>query len=61
MDSEKNNPAFIDTYANILYKLGRKAEAIAKETEALNLTEPAERPDYQQTLDKMKSGAKTWE
>ena len=26
----------MDTYANLLYKLGRKTEAIAKETEALN-------------------------
>ena len=60
VDSQKNNPAFIDTYANLLYKLGRKTEAIAKETEALNLTEPSERPGYQETLDKMKSGAKTW-
>ncbi|HET7002282.1 MAG TPA: thioredoxin domain-containing protein [Puia sp.] len=61
VNSEKNNPAFIDTYANLLYKLGRKTEAIAKETEAMNLTEPSERPSYQETLDKMKSGAKTWD
>ncbi len=61
MNSQKNNPGFIDTYANLLYKLGRKTEAIAKETEALNLTEPSERPSYQETLDKMKSGAKTWD
>jgi len=61
MESEKNNPIFMDTYANLLYKLGRKTEAIAKETEALNLTQPSERPDYQDTLDKMKAGTKTWE
>jgi thioredoxin-related protein len=61
MNSQKNNPTFIDTYANLLYKLGRKTEAIAKETGALNLTEPSERPGYQETLDKMKSGAKTWD
>jgi len=61
MHSQKNNPLFMDTYANILYKLGRKTEAIAIETEAMNLTEPSDRPDYQQTLDKMKSGAKTWD
>jgi thioredoxin-related protein len=61
MDSQKNNPTFMDTYANLLYKLGRKTEAIVKETEALNLTEPSDRPGYQETLDKMKSGAKTWE
>ncbi|HEY2649702.1 MAG TPA: hypothetical protein VGI38_10930, partial [Puia sp.] len=61
MNSQENNPTFMDTYANLLYKLGRKTEAIAKETEAMNLTEPSDRPSYQETLDKMKSGAKTWE
>ena len=61
MISQKNNPTFMDTYANLLYKLGRKTEAIAKETEALNLSEPSEKPSYQETLDKMKSGAKTWD
>jgi|SRR5579863_475042 len=61
MNAQKNNPTFMDTYANLLYKLGRKTEAIAKETEALKLTEPSERPGYQETLDKMKSGTKTWE
>ncbi|HEY2349405.1 MAG TPA: thioredoxin family protein [Puia sp.] len=61
MNSQKNNPTFMDTYANLLYKLGRKTEAIDMETEALNLTEPADRPSYQETLDKMKSGGKTWD
>jgi thiol-disulfide isomerase/thioredoxin len=61
LKDEKSNPTFLDTYANLLYKLGRKEEAIAKETEAMNLTEPSDRPSYQETLDKMKSGAKTWE
>jgi hypothetical protein len=61
MNSQKNNPTFMDTYANLLYKLGRKTEAIAMETDAMNLTEPSDRPSYQETLDKMKSGAKTWD
>ena len=61
LNDQKKNPLFLDTYANLQYKLGRKSEAIAHETEALNLTEPADKPSYQETLDKMKSGVKTWE
>jgi len=55
-----NEPAFIDTYANILYKLGKKEEAIALEQKALNATPENERSDIQATLDKMKKGEKTW-
>ena len=61
LNTQKTNPLFLDTYANLQYKLGKKTEAIAKETEALNLTEPSDKPSYQETLDKMKSGIKTWE
>jgi thioredoxin-related protein len=53
-------PAFLDTYANILYKLGKKDEAIALEQKALNATPENERSDVQATLDKMKKGEKTW-
>jgi thioredoxin-related protein len=55
-----NEPAFLDTYANILYKLGKKEEAIALEQKALNATPENERTDVQATLDKMKKGEKTW-
>ncbi|HKG68766.1 MAG TPA: thioredoxin fold domain-containing protein, partial [Segetibacter sp.] len=34
---DNNNPMFIDTYANILYKLGNKEEAIKWEEKALGL------------------------
>jgi hypothetical protein len=61
LNAQKTNPLFLDTYANLQYKLGGKKEAIATETEALNLTEPSDKPSYQETLDKMKSGVKTWE
>jgi thioredoxin-related protein len=61
LKDEKSNPAFMDTYANLLYKLGRKSEAIAIETEALPLVEPAEKKSYQETIDKMKTGEKTWD
>ncbi len=54
-------PAFMDTYANILYKMGKKDEAIAMEEKIVNLVPTGEKPSYQETLDKMKKGEKTWD
>jgi thiol-disulfide isomerase/thioredoxin len=61
--SIKDNPnaAFYDTYANILYKMGKKDEAITWEQKGLDLAEQGEKTTYQQTLDKMKKGEKTWD
>jgi thiol-disulfide isomerase/thioredoxin len=53
-------PAFMDTYANILYKMGKKDEAITWEQKALDMAADGEKPDYQATIDKMKKGEKTW-
>jgi thioredoxin-related protein len=57
-----NEPAFLDTYANLLYKSGNKEEAIATQEKAVAITkekgEDAE--ELQTTLDKMKKGVKTW-
>jgi thioredoxin-related protein len=53
-------PAFLDTYANILYKLGKKDAAIALEQKALDISQSNERADYQTTIEKMKKGEKTW-
>lgn len=58
---DTNNPMFIDTYANILYKLGKKDEAIVWEQKAIDLVPDAEKADYQKTIDKMKAGEKTWD
>lgn len=57
-----DNHMFLDTYANLVYKLGRKEEAITKETEALNIAkrEKADATGYEATLLKMKAGEKTW-
>lgn len=55
---DNNNPMFIDTYANILYKLGNKQEAIKWEEKALALSKNDKA--VQETLDKMKKGEKTW-
>lgn len=47
-----------DTYANLLYKLGRREEAISWEEKAVQL-EP-ESADIKNTLEKMKKGEPTW-
>lgn len=56
------NDAFLDTYANLLYKLGRREEAILNETEALNIANKSKTHTiiYEKALAKMKSGEKTW-
>ncbi len=58
---EKNQtPGFIDTYANILYRLGKKDEALTWEQKAKDVAAENEKAGYQQTIDKMKAGEKTW-
>jgi thiol-disulfide isomerase/thioredoxin len=57
---ETGNPAFLDTYANILYKTGHKDDAIALEQKAIDLSAPADKADLQATLDKMQKNEKTW-
>lgn len=54
-----DNPMYMDTYANLLYRLGNVDEAIKWETKALDL-EKADKASYQETIKKMKSGEKTW-
>nr|WP_295864693.1 sugar-binding domain-containing protein [uncultured Chitinophaga sp.] len=55
-----NNPAYIDTYANVLYKAGKKDDAIATEEKAVELAPASDKKTYQDILDKMKKGEKTW-
>lgn len=45
---------YLDTYANLLFKLGRKAEAIKFETEALEKATPDQKEGFQETLNMMK-------
>lgn len=54
----KENPMFMDTYANILYRLGRKDEAIAMQEKAVKLSNGDK--ELNATLTKMKNGEKTW-
>lgn len=57
---DKENPMFIDTYANLLYKMGKKDEAIKWQERAVALEPGGENSPYKATLDKMKKGEKTW-
>jgi hypothetical protein len=58
---DNQNPQFMDTYANILYKMRKKDDAIAWEEKAIKLSDEATRTSLQPTLDKMKKGEKTWD
>lgn len=59
---DKENHMYIDTYANILYKLGRTKEAIEWEGKAAALAsdDAGQRKVYADTIEKMKKGEKTW-
>lgn len=57
--SKNQNPAFLDTYANILYKMGRKDEAIEWEKKAMDIAE-GDKKIFEDTIEKMKKGEKTW-
>lgn len=60
LDKEEK-PMYIDTYANLLHRLGRTKEAIEWEQKAIDqLASEAEKKGYMQTLEKMKAGTKTW-
>ena len=56
-----DTPAFLDTYANLLYKSGKKADALVWEEKAMNAAGAGERKNYEATLEKMKQGGKYWE
>ena len=58
---DKENHMFMDTYANILHKLGNTKEAILWEKKALALVKSEEeKKTYQEALTKMEKGEKTW-
>ena len=55
-----NAPEFMDTYAQLLYKLGNKDEAIKVEQNAMEKASK-DKESYQKTIDNFKAGKKTWE
>jgi thioredoxin-related protein len=61
--NDGKNSAFLDTYANILYRTGKVEKAINTQTEAIALGKEAKEDtaELEATLDKMKKGEKTWE
>lgn len=60
LELSPNNPLWLDTYANLLYKLGQREEAIAREEEALRFANKKSVNGFTETLNKMKAGEKTW-
>jgi thiol-disulfide isomerase/thioredoxin len=61
--SPKLDYAYLDTYANLLYKAGDKKDAIIWESRALEAgaNNAKQKKVFEETLDKMKRGEKTWE
>jgi hypothetical protein len=55
------NPAYVDTYANLLYKSGQIDSALSWEKKALEIVkEPTDKKSFEVALEKMKRGEKTW-
>ncbi|WPQ63327.1 glycoside hydrolase family 2 TIM barrel-domain containing protein [Chitinophaga sancti] len=52
--TQGESPYYLDTYANLLYKLGEKDEAIKIEEKAINIANKDTKPSFLATLDKMK-------
>jgi thioredoxin-related protein len=55
-NTQGKEPAYLDTYANLLYKLGKKQEAIAMQQKAVELVPGERKALYQGTLNKMVKG-----
>lgn len=64
IEMEPTSPESLDTYANILYKLGRVQEAIVWQTKAVETEQGKTKINkgsvFQQTLEKMQKREKTW-
>jgi len=57
--SKSDQPKFMNTYANLLYKVGKRNEAIDMEQKALNNSGGSD--EFRSLLEKMKQGITTWE
>ncbi len=57
--NDSDEPMFIDTYANLLYRLGNKKEALQWERKALTLA-GEDKSSYEETISKMEKNEKTW-
>jgi len=61
-NQEKTEPGYMDTYANLLYKIGRKREALKWERKAQKIAvdQGQDKNWGQEVIDKMTKGEKTW-
>lgn len=57
----ERNTFTMGTYANLLYKLGDKENALKWMVKSVELAHEEEIPEYQGIYDKMKKGEKTWQ
>lgn len=60
---EKDDPflyGYLDTYANLQYKLGDKAGALKTMKTAISLAPDDQKAAFEETREKMKKGDKTW-
>lgn len=57
---QQNDPALMDTYANLLHKFGKTKEAIEWQEKAIASVDESSKAEYQATLEKMKKGEPTW-
>jgi hypothetical protein len=57
----ERNTFTMGTYANLLYKLGDKDNALKWMVKSVELAHEEEIPEYQAIFDKMKKGEKTWQ
>jgi thioredoxin-related protein len=60
LKSDPNSPNHLDTYANLLYKIGRRQEALVWEQKAMALAPLDDVKEFQDTYMKMKRGQPTW-
>lgn len=58
---KEENAFYLDTYANLLHKLGDTKNAIIWQEKAVDLVGDNRKEEFQTTLDKMKKGVATWE
>jgi len=64
LEISPDNYMYLDTYAHLLYKIGKRSKAISQQTKALNLVKKQNEEEieiYKETLRKMKQREKIWE
>ncbi|WP_170164488.1 tetratricopeptide repeat protein [Sinomicrobium pectinilyticum] len=57
---DPNRYAYLDTYANLHYKLGNTAEALEMINKAIVLAPENQKAAFEETREKMRKGKKTW-